>query len=198
MIRSLAKIFRRFLVLLRGRIAPADSVVPLQAGTPVNLDLDKFTRGIDNVHVDVRLSPTFMNAAARLVISLLEYQLWRGQGGAKSPDVEEFKNAYGQMIQLKREIQNALASNWAEVRESMTGTTVSIVASLNELLRGVSTSEISTSLFALPRQLSDINSELAKLTRGSEQSEQLLLSMRDAVDDAIDELRRIRDSPGLA
>jgi len=99
MIRLLAKIFRRFLVLLRGRISPADTGIPLQAGTPVNLDLEKFTRGIDNVHVDVRLSPAFTNAAVRLVYGLLEYQLWRGQGGAKSPDVEEFKSAYGQMIQ---------------------------------------------------------------------------------------------------
>lgn len=50
------------------------------------------------MHVDVRLSPTFTNAAARLVYALLEYQLWRGQGGMKSPDVEEMKNAYGQMV----------------------------------------------------------------------------------------------------
>lgn len=99
MIRLLTKIFRKLLVLLRGRISPADTVIPLQAGTPLNLELDAFTRGIDNVRVDVRLSPTFTNAAARLVYSLLEYQLWRGQGGAKSPDVEEFKSAYGQMIQ---------------------------------------------------------------------------------------------------
>lgn len=105
--------------------------------------------------------------------------------------------AYGQMIQLKKEIQNALTSDWAEVREDMTGTTVSVVASLNELLRGVSTAEISTSIFALPRQLSDITNELIKLTRGSEQTEQLLLSMRDAVDSAIDELRHIRDSPSF-
>jgi hypothetical protein len=99
MIRLLAKIFRRFLVLIRGRIAPADSVAPLQTAAPLNLDFDKFTRGIDNVHVDVRLSPTFANAAARLVYGLLEYQLWRGQGGMKSPDGEEMKSAYGQMIQ---------------------------------------------------------------------------------------------------
>lgn len=99
MIRLSATTFQRLLVLFRGRISPADTVVHLQAASSVNLDLDKFTRGIDNVHVDVRLSPTFMNAAARLVIGLLEYQLWRGQGGAKSPDAEEFKNAYSQMIQ---------------------------------------------------------------------------------------------------
>ena len=51
------------------------------------------------MHVDVRLSPTFTNAAARLVYGLLEYQLWRGQGGVKPPDVEDMKNAYGHMIQ---------------------------------------------------------------------------------------------------
>ena len=98
MIRLLANIVRRLLVLVRGRISPADSAIPLQTAAPVNLDFDKFTRGIDNVHVDVRLSPAFMTAAARLVASLLEYQLWRGQSSGKSPDAEEFKSAYGQMI----------------------------------------------------------------------------------------------------
>lgn len=106
--------------------------------------------------------------------------------------------AYGQMIQLNKEIQNALTSDWAEVRESMTGATIGVVASLNELLHGVSTSEISTSLFALPRRLSDTTSELAKLTDGSEQSQQLLLSMGEAVDSAIDELRGIRGSSGFS
>jgi hypothetical protein len=99
MIRLLATLVQRVQVHLRGRIAPADTAVPLQTAAPVNLDLDKFTRGIDNVHVDVRLSPAFTNAAARLVYGLLEYQLWRGQGGMKSPDTEEMKSAYGQMIQ---------------------------------------------------------------------------------------------------
>jgi len=98
MIRLLAKTFLRLLVLIRGPISPAGTTMPLQTAAPVDLSFDKFPRGIDNVHVDVRLSPTFTNAAMRLVYGLLEYQLWRGQGG-KSPDVEEFKNAYGQMIQ---------------------------------------------------------------------------------------------------
>jgi len=98
MIRLLANIVRRLLVLVQGRVSPSDTTIALQTAAPVNLDFDKFTRGIDNVHVDVRLSPAFMTAAARLVAHLLEYQLWRGQGGGKSPDVEEFKSAYGQMI----------------------------------------------------------------------------------------------------
>ena len=98
MIRLLSRILQRILVLFRGRISPADTTVPLQAAAPVNLDFEKFTRGIDNVHVDVRLSPAFANAAVRLVYGFLEYQLWRGQSG-KSPDVEEFKSAYAQMIQ---------------------------------------------------------------------------------------------------
>ena len=98
MIRLLVTTFQRILVLLQGPISPAGTTMPLQTAAPVNLSFEKFTRGIDNVHVDVRLSPTFTNAAMRLVYGLLEYQLWRGQGG-KSPDVEEFKTAYGQMIQ---------------------------------------------------------------------------------------------------
>lgn len=99
MTRMLARLVRRVLLLLRGTTSPAETAVPLRTAAPVNLDFDKFTRGIDNVHVDVRLSPAFTNAAARLVYGLLEYQLWRGQGGVKSPDPEEMKVAYGQMIQ---------------------------------------------------------------------------------------------------
>lgn len=98
MIKQIAKVVRKFLVLWHGRIAPADTILPLQSAAPFNLDFDKFTRGIDNVHVDVRLSPKFTNAAKRLVSSLLEYQLWR-RAGVKSPDPEEMKAAYSQMIQ---------------------------------------------------------------------------------------------------
>ncbi len=99
MLRLLAKLVRRLLVLYRGRVAPADTIVPLQTAAAVNLDFDKFSRGIDNQHVDVRLSPTFTNAASRLVFNLLEYQLWRGQPGVKPPALEEIKTAYLHMIQ---------------------------------------------------------------------------------------------------
>lgn len=99
MIRLLTTPVQRFLVLFQGRVSPSDTVVPLPTAAPVNLEFEKFTRGIDNVHVDVRLSPTFTRAAARLVFGLLEYQLWRGQGGVKPPDAEEMKSAYTQMIQ---------------------------------------------------------------------------------------------------
>ena len=105
--------------------------------------------------------------------------------------------AYRQMIQLQREVQNALSGEWAEVRESVIGTALSVVADLNDLLRGASTSEISTSLFALPRQLSDSASELAKISNGFEHPRQPLLSMLDTVEKALDELQRLRDSPAF-
>ncbi len=99
MIRLIVRVFRRILVLFGGHISPADTAVPLQPAPPVNLDFDKFTRGIDNVHIDVRLSPRFTNVARRLVNGLLAYHLWRGQSGTKPPDFEELKTAYNQMIQ---------------------------------------------------------------------------------------------------
>ena len=99
MIRLIVKAFRKILLLFGRHISPADTTVPLQPAPPVNLDFDKFTRGIDNVHIDVRLSPRFINAARRLVNGLLAYHLWRGQSGAKLPDFEELKAAYNQMIQ---------------------------------------------------------------------------------------------------
>jgi hypothetical protein len=99
MIRLIVRTFRRILLLFGGHISPADSAVPLQPAPPVNLDFDKFTRGIDNVRIDVRLSPRFLNAAKRLVSGLLAYHLWRGQSGTKPPDFEELKTAYNQMIQ---------------------------------------------------------------------------------------------------
>jgi hypothetical protein len=105
--------------------------------------------------------------------------------------------AYRLMVQLRREVNNALSGNWAEVRESVIGTAMNTVASLNDLLRGTSTSEISTSLFVLPRQLSDRTSELAKITHGPERPTHLLIPMRDIVDRAVDELQRLSESPAF-
>jgi hypothetical protein len=82
MIGLLATPIRRLLILMDGHVSPADTVVPLQTAVPVHLELEKFTRGIDNVHVDVRLSPTFTRAAARFIAGLLEYQLWRGRAAS--------------------------------------------------------------------------------------------------------------------
>jgi hypothetical protein len=101
------------------------------------------------------------------------------------------------MVQLQREVQSALSGDWPEVRESVIGTTLSVVADLNDLLRGASTAEISTSLFALPRQLSDSTSELAKITNDSGQARQPLLALLNTVDKALDELQRLRDSPAF-
>lgn len=99
MLALLGTLVDRILVRLQGYVSPADTVIPLQTAGLVNLDFGRFARGIDNVHVDVRLSPAFTRTAACLVFDLLEYQLWRGQGGARPPDADEMKRTYGQMIQ---------------------------------------------------------------------------------------------------
>lgn len=101
---------------------------------------------------------------------------------------------HGLMRLLDRELQRGLDGDWEAVRESVTAATMSVVASLDELLRGVPTTEISTVLFALPRQLSDDASELAKLTGDSADPRQLLASMQSAVARVEAELR---GSPGL-
>lgn len=105
--------------------------------------------------------------------------------------------AYRLMIQLHREVQNAISGGWTEARDSVIGTALNVVASLNNLLRGTSTAEISTALFTLPRRLSESAGELAKVTRGSEPPRDLLMSLRGTVEQALDELQRLGDSPAF-
>jgi hypothetical protein len=103
--------------------------------------------------------------------------------------------AYGQVNLLFREIQNAQSGDWSQLRAPLIATATRVVASLNQLLSGASTSEISTNLFALPRQISGMVSELTLITDDSDQCSKLLNSMRETVGRALEELQILRDPP---
>ncbi|MBI4400953.1 MAG: hypothetical protein HY581_04910 [Nitrospirae bacterium] len=81
---------------------PTDSVLPLVPATPTNIDFDGFTKGIDNVHIDVRLSPQFMSQAKGIVASILDQQTGRAGGKSSGPTTkewEEFRTTYAHMLE---------------------------------------------------------------------------------------------------
>ncbi|WP_447972635.1 hypothetical protein [Nitrospira sp. Kam-Ns4a] len=83
---------------------PSESLLPLQQRPSSLVDFDGFKKGIDNVHIDVRLSPQFVRQARRLIASLLEQQVgqdgWGQKGaGPSRSDWETFRTTYAQMVE---------------------------------------------------------------------------------------------------
>ncbi|MEJ2344043.1 MAG: signal peptidase II [Gammaproteobacteria bacterium] len=90
--------------LVQRRPAPSLSQVRLLAPAPLALDLSRFKRGIDNVHVDVRLSPRFMQYSRELISGILAPNLWweSWRGAPPQPSrhqLDRFAGAYGQLIE---------------------------------------------------------------------------------------------------
>lgn len=95
---------RRLVRALRGHLTPSDSVVPLQQAIPLDFDFSSLTKGIDNLHIDVRLSPQFVEVATRIITSLMEQQVSQGRPGQRSPgptsaDWEQYRTSYIRMIE---------------------------------------------------------------------------------------------------
>ncbi|HEY5790926.1 MAG TPA: signal peptidase II, partial [Gammaproteobacteria bacterium] len=99
-------------VLVRMR-TPSRSLLPLSEPPPPFPDLGTLPRGIDNVRIDVRLSPQFVAEAKRMVGSLMYQQVGHERYGAKPKppsrqELREFRGAYAQLLtgvtrQAKRE-----------------------------------------------------------------------------------------------
>lgn len=77
-------------------------------------DLSSLPRGIDNVRIDVRISPQFLNAFRRLVSSLLYQHIGHERYGAKPTppsrqEFQDFRSAYaallGAMVRLAKQEQ---------------------------------------------------------------------------------------------
>ena len=90
--------------MLRGRLSPSDSVVPLQQAAPLRFDFSGLTKGIDNIHIDVRLSPQFVDHATRIITSMIEQQASQGRPGQRSPgptsaDWEQFRTSYVRIVE---------------------------------------------------------------------------------------------------
>jgi hypothetical protein len=86
------------------QIGPAEFPFELQASPPPTIDLGIFTKGIDNIHVDVRLSPHFTSQAKHVLSCLLDQHVGRGGSGDKlgGPTVkewEDFRASYYRMLE---------------------------------------------------------------------------------------------------
>jgi len=76
----------------------------VQAPVPTAIDFESFTKGIDNVHIDVRLSPQFHMQATRVVSALLEQEAGSGRwgnktGGPTRQQWEEYRAGYAHMME---------------------------------------------------------------------------------------------------
>jgi hypothetical protein len=83
---------------------PSESLFPLVQHTPTQIDLGGLTRGIDNIHIDVRLSPRFMTQVKRVLNSLLDQEIGRSRWAEKSSGPtrqqwEEFRASYARMVE---------------------------------------------------------------------------------------------------
>lgn len=102
--RMLQNLFCQLLNLFRQPAEPADSLYPLQQSRPATIDFQGFKKGIDNVHIDVRLSPQFLTQVSRVVASMLEQEIGRGRWGEKASGPtrqawEDFRSSYTRMVE---------------------------------------------------------------------------------------------------
>jgi hypothetical protein len=104
-----------------------------------------------------------------------------------------FLEAYRQITRLRGELRNALAANWrVEDIAPLTETAIDVGRSLDDLLQAASDSEISNSLMRLPRQIQEYVMNLTGST--PEAFSSLLRSMQEILENALEELLRLRSS----
>ncbi|TAJ23658.1 MAG: hypothetical protein EPO64_10830 [Nitrospirae bacterium] len=94
----------RLLCLFHRPVHPSDSVYPLLSKPPLHIDFDGFQKGIDNVHLDVRLSPQFLGRVKQVTTAMLEQEIGLGRWGEKSSgptrqDWEDFRTSYAGMVE---------------------------------------------------------------------------------------------------
>lgn len=105
---SMPRFLRNLLCALqnafRSPAAPSESTFPVLPGTSAQIDFSGFTKGIDNVHVDVRLSPQFAAQVKRMIAALLDQEIGRSRWGQQSTgpsrqDWEAFRGSYVRMLE---------------------------------------------------------------------------------------------------
>ena len=91
---------------VRFRGVPERSLLPLARAPAFDVPLERFPRGVDNVRVDVRLSPRFTRELRRVVAGLVAQEIAGGRGAALAPgalggreDFEALRAAYGAMLE---------------------------------------------------------------------------------------------------
>jgi hypothetical protein len=101
---KLTDLFRRACLFFYPRVYPDQSPVALRTAVPVVMNLAGFTKGIDNVHLDVLLSPQFQSHTKKLIAAVMDQETEaRRVGGTRiGPTLQqwdEFRNLYTRMIE---------------------------------------------------------------------------------------------------
>ncbi len=101
---GLTNLFRRALLLFYPRVYPDQSPTAQHSAEPVSIDLAGFVKGIDNVHLDVYLSPQFQRHTKKLIVAMVNQEVGASIGGNRrsGPTLqqwEDFRNAYTKMIE---------------------------------------------------------------------------------------------------
>lgn len=104
MARGLVSLIRCLCLYFYPRVYPDQSPTALRGEKPVAIDFTGFTKGIDNVHIDVRLSPQFQSRAQRLIDILTDQEMDNRQGYTVKPEPtlqqwDEFRTSYIKMIE---------------------------------------------------------------------------------------------------
>ncbi|TPW06402.1 MAG: hypothetical protein FD129_2674, partial [bacterium] len=94
----------RLLLAFYKPTVPSASPASAQVCQPTLINFDAFSKGIDNVHIDVRLSPKFQAKAVRMIALLLDQEAGSGRWGgtAKGPtrqEWEDYRVGYARMME---------------------------------------------------------------------------------------------------
>lgn len=104
MAMGLTRLLRRARLLFYRQVYPDQSPTALHSTEPVSIDFAGFTKGIDNVHLDVLLSPQFQRLTKRLIVAMVNQEVGVSLGGDRrsgptSQQWEDFRTAYTKMIE---------------------------------------------------------------------------------------------------
>jgi hypothetical protein len=100
---NLIDLFRQTRLLFYRRVYPDQSPVALHTAEPVTINLAGFVKGIDNVHLDVRLSPQFQFHAKKFITAMVDQEAGHTIGNVKKTGPtrqhwDHFQGAYTKMI----------------------------------------------------------------------------------------------------
>lgn len=103
--------------------------------------------------------------------------------------------AYQQVTQLRRELRNALSdSSSADIPETLINKVTEMARDLEGLFSSVPNAELPSSLARLPIRVLELTSELAPSSHTAEESGSLLASIQELLENAVEELQRLRTS----
>ena len=97
-------ILRQILRAFQGRVSaavhPSASLFPLQAVSAYRVDIGRLTKGIDNIHIDVRVSPSYLLQTRTLTTGLCSTRAM-GKGAAPNRDNwEPFRHTYARLLEV--------------------------------------------------------------------------------------------------